>query len=291
MTPSRLARLAAALVALALLSVAPRAEAEELRWEPCQTPVRPWELVLGGLFTAGAVTMRFAFDPPPARWQGGVLFDRPVRDALRVSTHDHRETAGAWSDYFWYATMAAPVLIDAGIVALGVHRAPQLAWELLWVDLMVITASALLATSTENIGRERPMAQGCPDGADPDEVCGSGEENRSFLSGHTVAAFAGAGLVCSTHERLALWGGGAADVAPCAGMLAMATAAGVLRISSDNHWATDVLLSGGIGFAVGWFLPRLHFGPAPPDRDRRTGTLTVVPVVGEVAGVAVVGAL
>lgn len=278
-----------ALFAVALVA-APRPAEADLEWDPSWNRVDTWEYVATVAVIAGAAVSRFAFDPPPARWEGGVLMDRSARNALRIGSREGRERAGRWSDRLWYASMGVPLLVDALFVTLAVEREPEIAGQLVWTNLEVVSLSALLATSSENIGRQRPMAQGCPNGEDPDGVCGTGEENRSFLSGHTVAAFAGAGLVCSTHQHMHLWGGGAADVAACATFVGMATATAVLRVASDNHWASDVLVSGGIGFAAGYFIPSvLRFGLGQGDGDDTH--VAVVPLLGETRGLAVAGTM
>lgn len=271
------------LTLLALSAVAAPARAEaDLEWKSSWRRVDALEYVATLAVVAGGLTSRFAFEAPPARWRGGLLFDDGVRDALRLSSRGARVEAGRWSDWLWYASMAGPILVDALFVTLVLEREPDTAWQLVWTNLEVLSLAAFLATSTENIGRERPMAQECPDGDDPDGVCGTGEENRSFLSGHSLAGFAAAGLVCSTHRHMHLWGGGAADAAACAAFLTIATANATLRVASDNHWASDVLLSGGIGFAAGYLLPEvLRFGLG----------CSVVPLVGETRGLALVGTM
>jgi membrane-associated phospholipid phosphatase len=140
-------------------------------------------------------------------------------------------------------------------------------------------------------GTRRALDEPTPeDGDDPDGICGTGEENRSFLSGHTVASFAAAGLVCSTHQHMDLWGGRAADVAACATFVGMATANAALRVASDNHWASDVIVSGGIGFAAGYVLPSLLRFGLGRDRDERTH-VAVIPLVRETRGLALAGTL
>lgn len=275
--------------ALAVFLASGRATGDDSAWDPSWTCVAPWEYVATAAVVAGAATARFAFEPPPARMRGGLLFDDGVRDALRVGSRAGREDASRWSDWLWYASMGLPLVVDSLLVTLAIEGEARVAWQLAWTQLEVISLAAFLATASENLGRERPMAQGCPDGADPDEVCGTGEENRSLLSGHAVAGFAGAGLVCATHQNMALWGGGMADVAACAGFLGIASANAALRVASDNHWASDVLLSGGLGFAMGYFVPSLlRFGLG---QGRRSRPLAVVPLFGQTRGLVLAGAL
>jgi hypothetical protein len=93
------------------------------------------------------------------------------------------------------------------------------------------------------------------------EQCGTGNDNRSFFSGHATATATVAGLVCLHHQHLPLFGGGLADLAPCLAMIGVSVAAGILRLVDDEHWASDVMVGWADGFLSGYVLPSLlHFG-------------------------------
>ena len=118
------------------------------------------------------------------------------------------------------------------------------------------------------MGRVRPVEKGCA--TDPDYASKCSDPvalNQSFVSGHTAVAFTGAGLTCAHHRHLPLYGGGAPDVLICAATLAAASATGVLRIVSDDHYSTDVLLGMSLGLASGWLLPELlHYGASSGEK-------------------------
>lgn len=80
--------------------------------------------------------------------------------------------------------------------------------------------------------------------------------SRSFFSRHTSMAFQGAvlaGMIYQTYHP------GSRGVFPVwAAGLTCATATGVFRVLSGNHFPTDVLAGAAVGVLVGWGIPRLH---------------------------------
>jgi len=119
-------------------------------------------------------------------------------------------------------------------------------------------------------GRERPFVEPC--GLDPDYVssCDAGSDgNASFFSGHASESATLAGLLCARHlhrrER------GRADLAICGAAVAASAATGVLRITADQHWATDVLVGWISGGIFGYVLPSLvDYRGAPGSAAGRT---------------------
>lgn len=79
------------------------------------------------------------------------------------------------------------------------------------------------------VGRERP----------------DGSDNLSFYSGHTSNSFAASGILCLASKKICPYG------------LALATSVGLLRVSANKHWLSDVLIGGGIGYVNGRYLPTL----------------------------------
>jgi hypothetical protein len=117
------------------------------------------------------------------------------------------------------------------------------------------------------VRRSRPKAVFCvrESGREP---CPA-DTRRSFYSGHTTSAFAAAvaaGTIADFHhlpDREWVWGTG----------LALATTTGVLRVMSDQHYATDVIAGMATGALLGWLVPRLH----KPDPVAVTPRVTVAP--------------
>jgi len=66
-----------------------------------------------------------------------------------------------------------------------------------------------------------------------------GSDYYSFPSGHTANAFTGAGLLDREFGEVSPW-------IPIGGY-ALATSTGILRMTNDRHWISDVLVGAGIG--------------------------------------------
>ena len=127
-----------------------------------------------------------------------------------------------------YAPFAAAVGLDfIGIKAQHPFR-----------ERVALTATAFTTMTAVAGGLKLTVHERRPDGSD----------NRSFPSGHTARAFAGAELVRSEYG----WGWGI-------GAYALATGIGALRVTGDHHYTHDVLAGAAIGVlsarAAYWLLP------------------------------------
>ncbi|ADB42691.1 phosphatase PAP2 family protein [Spirosoma linguale] len=71
------------------------------------------------------------------------------------------------------------------------------------------------------------------------ELRPDGSNTLSFPSGHTANAFTGASLLDREFSSVSPW-------IPIGGY-AMATSTGILRMTNDKHWLSDVLVGAGIG--------------------------------------------
>ena len=261
--PPRFARLFffAALTGL-LVTQAARADSTDVRWNPAWPRFRPSEYALTAGLALNVAQALFLYPTPKARWEGGVLFDDAVRDAILLEGREARQAAAKASDDIYYALAAYPLLVDTAIVTWGVHGASDVAFQMLLMNVESYALTGAIALTAEKVGRVRPMGRECARDPGYDGKCQSpGNLNASFLSGHTTIAFAGAGLMCAHHTNLPLYGSRVADVLACATALVAATTAGVLRVMSDNHYASDVLLGAGVGLFGGYVWPNVwHYG-------------------------------
>jgi hypothetical protein len=262
------------LAVLVTLGVAGRASAEQARtvaWDPEWPRFRPAEIAVTAGLSLQAASAMFLYPAPKANWHGGILWDDAVRDGLRLHSRSGRQTAGAISDAIYYGLLAYPLVVDAGIVAGGVHGSGDVAVQMLAMDLESFALAGAIALTAEKLGRVRPEERGCRTDPNYSKDCGKPAQlNSSFMSGHTTIAFTGAGLICAHHQNLPLYGGGAPDLIACITALTAATTAGALRISSDKHYSTDVLLGMGVGLFSGYALPTLlHYGAGGGDKKPR----------------------
>ncbi len=249
-----------------------RAEPARVEWNEAWPRFRTSEAVVTGLMLlpiAGAV---FLYPDPKDNIHGGFLFDNAVRDELLLHTADSRATAAQWSNYPYWALLAFPMLVDTALVTWGIHGSGDVALEMFAMNLEAYAITGGVALTFQKLGRVRPAEKGCATDPNHSPKCDNPVAlNASFLSGHTALAFTGAGLTCAHHRHLPLYGGGFPDVAICVATLAASTATGVLRIMSDNHYTSDVLLGVGLGLVSGWVLPEwLHYGGG--EGEKKTGS-------------------
>jgi membrane-associated phospholipid phosphatase len=166
----------------------------------------------------------------------------------------------------------------------------DVAWQLAVIDLQSFGVAGLVSLGAEHfVGRARPYTLSCnANGQVLDEhghvlqTCGTGNDFRSFYSGHAALVSTTASLVCLHHQHLPLFGGGFADLAPCLAMIGIAAATGVLRIVYDEHWASDVIVGWADGVLSGYVLPSLMhfgFGSGRPVGEIRSGSLQMVPTL------------
>jgi len=231
-----------------------------------------WDFLSVGVLGVGSVVVVVTPVPEPASWTGGILFDDWVRNGLRLSGANARLAASSASDWL-LAIMAVFPFADAWLDAGWGRGRVDVAWR-----LTVIDAEALLTTTFISLGvqrltaRQRPWVAAClkdPTGAD----CSTGSAaNTSFPSGHTSVAFTSAVLECVNHGRLDVERTGW-SAAVCPLTLSMAALTGLLRIASDRHYASDVLVGALLGSGIGYLVPTLHFALAPKS------TAAVTPVV------------
>jgi membrane-associated phospholipid phosphatase len=206
-------------------------------------------LAVGGLELGGAA-------PDDARWTSSARFEDDVRDDLVARTRSGRRDAGTASDVLLYSTGLAPLWLDAALGSWLLGGDCETALVLAGEAFEAIALTLLLTEATKLIaGRERPFQRECSldPGYDPD--CFEEDSRKSFFSGHSSWAAAGAGLLCrNTYLREEpVWGrlGGIRNPIPCALGVGAAVATGLLRIRADQHWMGDVLAGWAIGFGVG----------------------------------------
>jgi membrane-associated phospholipid phosphatase len=263
-----------------------------VHWDKAWTHANAWDYTLAGVF-ATTVTVELAvFQPmrPPQRWTDPILFDVDVRRALRVSDSGTRSTLEyvAWG--IWFAQVGYPLLVDVPYA--WAHYGSRVAADLFWQTAVTLTvAGAIDGVLRDVSGRLRPDVYDCWVMGRSDCLAGV-DSTRSFPGGHLINSAAAAGLVCTQHLTMRLYGG-PWDAVTCASMITASLTLATMRIMSDNHWATDQIVGGALGGFIGWFVPwimHLH-GHAVIDAKPPPALVVPVPVAferGAGAGVAAV---
>jgi membrane-associated phospholipid phosphatase len=252
----------AALSAFSAFTSPARAEPERVAWHQEWPRFRATEALATGVLGVQAVTALLLYPVPEHNWVGGILFDDAARDGLRLREHDARESARAVSEPLYYTLALYPFVVDTALVAWGIHGSGDVALEMLAMNAESYALTGALVLTAQKLGRQRPAGLGCRVDPDYSPKCRDDQAlGESFFSGHTAVAFTSAGLGCAHHGHLPLYGGGAADVAACVVGLTGASVEGVLRIMTDDHYASDVLLGAFVGLVSGYVLPSwLHYG-------------------------------
>jgi membrane-associated phospholipid phosphatase len=202
--------------------------------------------------------------PQQARWSGGILFDDAIRNGLLLQSAADRQRARRVGDLTYYAAPLLPLIVDPLLASLAARGDSKAALNLELVGLEAFSYAGLSSfISTRLSVRERPETTECrrqhPDGV------GCQPDNEAFWSGHTSIAAASAGLVCANHQYMPLWGSPVADASACALAATGALVTGVTRLAADRHYASDVIMGLGVGFAFGYGVPvLLHYSRKKP---------------------------
>jgi len=232
--------------------------------------LRDWGPTL--VLAAALATAEFGFDPPrEPRWSRENAFDDGVRDVLRGRSRSVRERAGTAGDALFGGMLV--LLVSDWYALRGEYGLTEsVRTELPWLlGNNVATLTAKLAA-----GRARPFVRPCREDPNYLSDCGRGRSaNTSFYSGHSSNAAAVAGLLCARHLHRS--DPAAADRWTCGFAVAGALATGILRMTAEMHFATDVLVGWASGALFGYVLPsRFHFRREPD----RFGLPALTPLVG-----------
>lgn len=193
---------------------------------------------LGASYLALDYEITPAITPSDCHWCVPPGFDRDIRNALHWSDTARAAQISTVTAYGLTPLVAGSLVVAGGWCG---HT-----WRTVFDDGAPIAESMLLAMDLAElvkpaVARQRPYARFAP------HPTASPEDNASFYSGHTTAAFAvavSAGMVAhARHYRSepAIW----------ASCLALAATAGYLRIAADEHYATDVITGAAAGALVG----------------------------------------
>ena len=168
----------------------------------------------------------------------------------RISTRKWSPTADTASDVLAITLLASPALLytQTGAAMSGGEL------TLMYAET-VLLQQATVGLLKSLVGRTRPFVDN-DDPRIPAELKRSRTAVRSFPSGHTASAFAGAVFLGEVFARLnpddpaRHWVRGTS--------LALAAVTGWLRIEAGKHFPSDVIAGAIVGSLIGWGVPRLH---------------------------------
>lgn len=209
----------------------------------------------GLLWLAGGAGLSLGAEPS-RRWSRENAFDEGIQDTLRIDSKNSRRDADSASDFF--VTLPIAILPVAAIGAELWREGDCVeAWEMMGETFEAASLALFVSESIKLVtGRERPFGDRCRSGPPRDADCSGEDRDLSFPSGHATLAAAGAGVTCRfALVRESFGPSPLARIAPCALGAVGAFAAGTLRIASDRHWGTDVLVGFGVGALIGAFDP------------------------------------
>jgi hypothetical protein len=205
----------------------------------------------GLALAAAALTVDFAASAPDeARWDTRNHFDDAISDGLASDSRSTREAAATASTVL-VSALGAALATDVWLLRDEYDVEQSIA-----VALTAAAATQLTSVSAKvAAGRERPYVRRCRANPDYSNSCDSDDDNESFLSLHASQSATIASLLCVRRLRRPdrTW----ADALMCGAAAATSAATGILRITADEHYATDVLAGWGAGVLFGTALPLL----------------------------------
>jgi membrane-associated phospholipid phosphatase len=259
---------------------APPAAAPE--WRTAWRKLHTLDYIATVALTLGA-TVELTLPVGPAEDQkrsGGILFDDAARDAMVLHSADERSAFGTYSDFALGTLVAYPAIVDAVVTAWAVRGRPDIAWQMMVIDLQAFAFTSLVTGGIKRIvDRERPIGTECRKNPDYSPDCDTAGQHYSFLSGHASMTFTGAGLICVHHMQLSLLGS-EADAVSCVAAVTAASLAGVSRVVADKHYVSDVMAGAALGLFSGAVLPYVlfHVPGGPGHAPTKSGF--VAPAVG-----------
>jgi membrane-associated phospholipid phosphatase len=224
--------------------------------------------------------------PNRARWKSPVLMDSSVRDALRIDSEKGRSTAATISDAIFVWEVIHPTVVDPLLVAWWLRESPLVAWQMFVIDAQAY-ALTLVVTDTvkRTTARERPRVAAYDCANNPGRAeCTAAGSYQSFFSGHAATTATGAGLICAHHTQLSLYQNDYLDTGTCLLAVLGTATTGAMRIASDNHWASDVLVGHLTGYLSGYLLPTLlyyrEFRVEPHEHEQPTApVIATLPMI------------
>jgi membrane-associated phospholipid phosphatase len=187
---------------------------------------------------------------------------------IAPETAEGRKQAARWSDIMGFGVMPVGVFGAQYLLSSGSGAPVRYYAE----DSLIIFESAMLAAVTNqlvkfSVGRERPFVHALMTEEEKAGTDHPTDNNLSFYSGHTSLAFSlvtAAGTVSELRgykNSWLIWAVG----------LPAAASVGLLRMSADKHYLTDVLVGAVAGSVFGVGVPLLLHGRQQEPQPQASG--------------------
>jgi hypothetical protein len=158
-----------------------------------------------------------------------------------------------YDDYFQYAPIAGVYILDMA----GIKAKHNIMDRTIVMATSYLLMSATIQTMKHTINVQRP----------------DGSNLKSFPSGHTATVFTGSHILFKEYKNSCPWIG--------VGAYGIAAATGILRMTNNKHWLSDVVTGAGIGILSAevayMLLPTMHKVFGIKDSRRH---LVILPSVG-----------
>jgi hypothetical protein len=205
--------------------------------------------IIGGSAAAAGVAIALSRTPAPLSARE---IERLSRESVNVfdrgATYHYSEDISRASDVLVGVVAAAPLalLLDSGV---------RDDWELCGLMYAETMALALIlpAYGKGTVDRIRPFVY---DPEAPMAAKTTSDARKSFFSRHASVAFASAAFLSTVYGDY--HPGSEARPYVWAASLLAATAVGVARYESGQHFPTDIIAGAVAGCAAGYLIPRLH---------------------------------
>lgn len=234
----------------------PLSPKDGVEWDEDWPRFRTWQYVSLGVQAAVALGSQ-AIPPGTGRMRIDNGFDDSVRDAIRARTYDGYVRARDISDV-GLTLLINQRIVDSAFVTWWGYDKGSVAWQMAMIDLQVVTFTAAVNGVVAGVAaRERPYKGSLCTAPEDEQTsdCTGNNRYRSFFSGHASTAWALAGLTCMHHANLPTYGHPIADGAACVGAVGVAGTVATMRVVSDQHWASDIIVGSAFGLASGLTIP------------------------------------
>lgn len=181
-------------------------------------------------------------------WDGRTLDKAAVNSLDRIFMHSYSKNRDLAADIVLGGAMLSPLILT------GTDKNE-------WFTCLVMYSEALLISNGIKelaklaVNRTRPYMY-YDSSTYPEDDVEEGDWANSFPSGHSTMAFTGATFTSYTFCKYfpeSRW-----KIPVIATSYSMAIGVAALRLSSGNHFFTDVLAGAAIGCSVGFLVPYLH---------------------------------